>query len=266
MSRRILRCFLPMLILALIAAFPAAPAVRSKSRTSAPAPAIDPRADQMLRQMSDYLRGLNMLTVHADTTLQMLTPSGMILNADRELDVYVQRPDHLRVNSYVPDHDRQIFYDGQSITIFSPVQNFYAVLPAPPTIQQTIDAARKRGVDLPLGDLLYDNPYNSVIKRALHGYYIGLSLVSGVKCHQLAFRGKDMDWQIWIEDSATPLPRRVVITDRLVKPWLSYMATLTKWDVSPTFGPDTFTFVPPPGATKIPFEPAMVPGVQKKHK
>ncbi len=251
MSRRLLFCFLLVALLTL-----AAMSVLSAAKSKSGAPAIDPRATQIVRQMTDYLGGLNEFTLHAATTLELVTNSDMVLDSDRELDVYVQRPDHLRVDSHVPDHDRQIFYDGKNITIFTPKLNFYAVVPAPATIAQTIQAIRAKGINLPLGDLLSSDPYSAITSRARHGYYIGESLVGGVLCKQVAFRGKDMDWQLWIEADSTPLPRRVVIVDRGASGWPRYTATLTDWNTSPTLTQDMFAFTPPAAAQKIPFVPA----------
>jgi hypothetical protein len=254
MNTRTRLCILLLLSLALIAACSAQAA--STKRGCVPGPAIDPRADQMLREMSDYMSGLEQFSVHADTTMEMITPSAMALDANRELDVSVQRPDHIRVDSRVPDHDRQIVYDGQSVTIYSPRHNYYTVIPVTGTIAQTIAALRTKGVEMPLADLLHERPYDVVKKRARHGYYIGESLVDGILCRQLAFRGGDMDWQIWIEKGATPLPRRIVIIDRMLPDAPRHTVTLTKWNVSPAFSADTFTFVPPEGAKKVSFVPS----------
>ena len=43
-------------------------------------------------------------------------------------------------------------------------------------------------------------------------FYVGKSEVRGVKTDHLAFRADEVDWQVWIEDSRTPLPRKLVIT------------------------------------------------------
>ena len=69
--------------------------------------------------------------------MELVTSSDMVLDSDRELDVYVQRPNRLRVDSHVPDHERQVFYNGETITIYSPKTKYYAVVPALPTIAQT---------------------------------------------------------------------------------------------------------------------------------
>jgi hypothetical protein len=99
--------------------------------------------------------------------------------------------------------------------------------------------------------------------RVKHAYYIGQSLVGGVTCNHLAFRGPDMDWQLWIEDGANPVPRRFVIIDRAVPGMPRYVAVLSDWNATPSFDAATFTFEPPAGATKIRFVPAAVKALRR---
>ena len=47
--------------------------------------------------------------------------------------------------------------------------------------------------------------------------FLWLSKVQGQLCHHLAFRQEDIDWQIWIENGPTPLPRKFLITDKKAK-------------------------------------------------
>jgi hypothetical protein len=83
-----------------------------------------------------------------------------------------------------------------------------------------------------------------------------LSTISGVQCHHLAFRAEETDWQIWIENSKTPLPRKFVITSKWTAGAPQFTAVLSDWDVSPQFEEGLFTFVPPAGAEQIGFLPA----------
>ena len=62
-----------------------------------------------------------------------------------------------------------------------------------------------------------------------------------------------MDYELWIQDGAQPLPMRMIITDKSEPGSPMFAATLTDWDLSPAFTGDYFTFVPPEGATKIAF-------------
>jgi hypothetical protein len=82
---------------------------------------------------------------------------------------------------------------------------------------------------------------------------VGPSVVGGVKCTHLAFRGAEVDWQIWIEDGAKPLPRKFILTSKKVTGEPQFIVLIRSWDVGPKFTDKEFTFVPPKGAKKIEF-------------
>lgn len=70
-------------------------------------------------------------------------------------------------------------------------------------------------------------------------------------CDQLAFSGEEVDWQIWIENGATPLPRKLVIHYKMRPGSPQYQARIRTWDLSPMHSAKQFEFVPPAGAERI---------------
>ena len=58
--------------------------------------------------------------------------------------------------------------------------------------------------------------------------------------HHLAFRTAKVDWQIWIEDGRAPLPRKLVITYKLVPGAPVFRLELSDWDVSARLPDATF--------------------------
>ncbi|MCE5200871.1 MAG: DUF2092 domain-containing protein [Armatimonadota bacterium] len=219
---------------------------------TAKAPAIDPQAEQILRQMSDYLSSLQGFSVHVDAVVEGVTPSGQRLDTDRYGDVWMERPNKLLVNMISAHHNVQMYYDGNTFTIFSPRLNYYATWSAPGTIDELVVVARKKyGLVLPGADLLSSDPYSKMIANVKSGTYVGESPVREVMTHQLAFRQPDIDWQIWIAEGDTPLPMRIIITDKRTSGQPQYMASYSDWNTSPVFDPYTFVFMPPAGAQKI---------------
>lgn len=215
-------------------------------------PSIDPRAQQILRQMSDYLSGLQTFSVHVDAVVEGVTKSGERLDADRSADLWLQRPDKLRVNLTSAHHNAQMFYDGNNFTIFTPAKNYYAQWNAPRSIDEVITIARtKYGLALPGADFLMADPYTRLMANAKSGAYLGDVTIGGVMTHHLAFRQPDVDWQIWVQADATPVPRRVVINDKRTTGEPKYMASFRDWNASPVIEPSTFVFTPPAGAAKI---------------
>jgi hypothetical protein len=103
-------------------------------------------------------------------------------------------------------------------------------------------------------------PIQTLIARVRAGTYLGLHQVNGVKCHHLAFRQDVIDWQIWIEDSDHPVPRKVVITYKEQPGHPQFTAILDKWELSASAPDSAFEFSPPAGAKRIDLTPAAPAG------
>jgi hypothetical protein len=215
---------------------------------------IEPEADQILRKMSDYLAKLKQFRVQTENTLEVLLISGQKLQFDNPVDVTIKRPNKLRADRKGDVFNQEFYYDGKTLTLYNPGQNYYATVQAPPTLDETLDFATE-ALDLyaPGGDLIYSNAYDILTEDVISGAYIGVSVVSGVKCHHLAFRGNEVDWQIWIEDGDKPLPKKFVITTKLMTGAPQFTVSIKSWNLSPKLKEDMFTFVPPKDAQRIDF-------------
>jgi hypothetical protein len=216
--------------------------------------AIDPKADQLLRKMSDYLGGLKQFSVQTENTLEVVLRSGEKIQFDNPAELLVQRPNKLRAGRKGDIVDQEFYYDGKTLTLYQKDLNYYATVEAPPTIDETIDFARQSlDVYAPGGDLIYKNAYGILTEDVLSGFYVGMSVVEGVKCHHLAFRGNEVDWQIWIEDNDKPLPKKFLVTSKWVTGAPQFTVVIKNWNLSPKLTDNMFTFVPPKGAQKIDF-------------
>lgn len=222
--------------------------------TTAPtaAPNTGPMAKEILKQMSDYLSSLESFSVHVDSVVEGITPSGERLDTDRSVDIVVERPNKVRAHLVSAARDVWMYYDGTTFSIYTPRQNYYATWTAPGDMEDFVATARtKYGLVLPGGDFLARDPYSRLIQHVKSGQYIGETLIRGTMTHHLAFRQPDIDWQIWVEQGNTPLPRRIVITDKRVDGEPQYMASYSDWDLSPAIDSGTFVFTPPAGANRI---------------
>ncbi len=260
MTRRRLVAAAALLVLALaVPGFAAARRPKSKAACpplkagpTAAAPVIEPKAQELLQKMSDFLTSQNCFSLRAESTREVVYPSGLIVDADRGANLCVQRPDHLKADIVSGANHVQIFYDGRNFTLYTPAQNLYGQVEAPTTLDAAIRAAEERyGLSFPGADFLLDRSYPALIANVQQGVYVGEAMVDGIRTDQLAFREKDMDWQVWIQQGDQPLPIRLAITDRAVTGAPRTMVTLTNWNLCPQFAADTFTFTPPEGAKRI---------------
>jgi hypothetical protein len=124
----------------------------------------------------------------------------------------------------------------------------------PNTLEGMLDFARtKLDVVAPAGDLIYKNAYEILMADVTDGMVVGKAVIEGVRCDHLAFRAPHVDWQIWIQEGAQPLPRRLVISTRDVTNVPQFAVTITQWNLKPSFGANTFAFTPPAGVKRIDF-------------
>ncbi len=75
--------------------------------------------------------------------------------------------------------------------------------------------------------------------------------VLGVPCEHLAFTQTNIDWQIWIEDGAKPVPRKFLITYKDEPGSPQFTALFSNWDFETKLPDFVFKFEPPAGASKI---------------
>jgi hypothetical protein len=215
---------------------------------------IDPQAEKILRRMSDYLASRQEFSLKAESTLEAVLTSGQKIQFDSPATLEVSRPNKLRGHRKGDIVNQEFFYDGKTLTLFSPRENVYATTAAPPTIDETLDFAREKlDIIAPASELLYKNAAEKMLKESSSGFVVGPSVVGSVKCTHLAFRGSEVDWQIWIEDGDKPLPRKFILTSKKVAGEPEFTVLIRSWDLTPKLTEREFTFVPPKGAKKIEF-------------
>jgi hypothetical protein len=80
---------------------------------------------------------------------------------------------------------------------------------------------------------------------------LGSGVIGGVECDHLAFRTKDVDWQIWIAQGARPYPCRYVITSKLVANGPQYSIQIRDWKAGNEVASDDFSFKNATNAKKM---------------
>jgi hypothetical protein len=215
---------------------------------------IDPQAEKLLRRMSDYLAGRQQFSLKAESTLEAVLTSGQKLQYDSPATLVVSRPNKLRAHRKGDIANQEFFYDGKTLTLYNLKENLYATTAAPATLDEMFDFAREKlDVIAPGTDLFYKDAAEKMLKASSSGSVVGPSVVAGTKTTHLAFRGADVDWQVWIEDGDKPLPRKFILTSKQIKGEPEFTMVIRSWDLAPKVTDKEFAFVPPKGAKKIEF-------------
>ena len=209
-----------------------------------------------MKASTDYLASQKQFKAETRNTLEVVLTSGQKIELNHSARVSVQRPDKLRAERTGDLVDQVFVYDGKSLTLHNPRDQAYAQVAAPDTLEAMLEFAyTKLDIVAPAGDLLSKNAFNLLMDGVTDGFLVGKAMIEGVRCDHLAFRAPHVDLQVWIEEGAQPLPRKLIITTRDLTNAPQFAVTLTKWELEPVFDAQTFSFVPPAGVTKVDFLP-----------
>ncbi len=80
---------------------------------------------------------------------------------------------------------------------------------------------------------------------------LGSGVIGGTECDHLAFRNKDVDWQIWIAQGDQPYPCRYVITSKQVADGPQYTVQVSNWKAGKEAAANDFGFKAPADAKKV---------------
>ncbi|HEX5006726.1 MAG TPA: DUF2092 domain-containing protein [Hyphomonadaceae bacterium] len=212
---------------------------------------LDPIALEALQKMVAHLGTLKNFEVTTRTTVDQIIPNGQKIQMDGGATYKVQRPNGFFIETRSDRRVRQFYYDGKTFTMFSPRMGFYAQVPAPGTISEVLQKLEDNyDVTVPLNDLFRWGSQPEDVKAIKSGMRVGYAKIGAFDCDQYAFRQADVDWQIWIERGAKPLPRKVVITTLEDAAQPQYVVYLD-WNEVAAFDTAAFNFVPPKDASKI---------------
>jgi hypothetical protein len=226
------------------------------AQESLPPSSVDPAATKVLKRMSDFMNSLKSFSARAESSIDSFRDDGQKIKLHRGIDIHARRPDRLRADVDGDFLDQQLFYDGKTITLYEKDKRYFGTIPATGDMGEAFEAAESTfGLVAPAADLIFKDSYGTLMTGVTQGIVIGESTIDQRSCLHLAFRGKETDWEIWVEDSDTPLPRQFIITSKWVAGAPQFSARFTRWDIPAQHKDEVFNFVKQAGDSKIDFLP-----------
>jgi hypothetical protein len=155
----------------------------------------------------------------------------------------MSRPDKIRVTRSGGFADVELTFDGKTLTLLSKDTNLYTQVEVPGTIDHLIDELRtKYHRPVPGADLLLTNVYDELMRDVVDVKDLGSGVIGGIECDHLAFRTKEVDWQIWIAQGEHPYPCRYVITSNQVDQAPQYSVQISDWKTGTEVAAEDFGF------------------------
>jgi hypothetical protein len=210
----------------------------------------DPDAIKALEGMSNYLKTLKAIQVHVVTSRDEVLEDGQNVTFSGTVDMIAERPNRLRAEVINDKQHRMYFGDGKTFSVWARPVNYYASIPAPPTLRELADKLSDQyNLELPVADLFHwgDGRSTAGIVGAIA---VGPAQIDGTTCEHYAFRQEGADWQVWIQRGDYPLPRKLVITTT-TDPARPRFTSVITWNLAPSYNDAAFTFDPPKDAKRI---------------
>ena len=245
------RNLLAFAVLAASLTVPARAQTPASAASQPTASAVDPASVQALKDMGAYVQTLKRFEVSTELTGERVLRDGQKLQHSARADLQVARPEKLRARISSARTERELVYDGKTVTLYTPVQKYYSTVELAGTVGNLIEVLEEKyDVDLPMADLFRWGTPAAPLDKIESALNAGQDFIGKDVCDHYAFRQGRIDWQIWITAGEKRLPRKVVITNRgdEARP---QSVSLISWNLKPTFDDSTFKFTPPNGAKKI---------------
>lgn len=209
-------------------------------------------AKRLLKAMSDYIGGQQAIFFEYDATLEIITTDGQRLGLASSGTVNLKRPDKFHIARIGGFVDVEMSFDAKTMTLLGKNQNLYTQIDVPGTIDHLVDELeRTYDLEFPGGDLLLKNSYDELMHGVVDIKDLGSGVIGGVECDHLAFRTKEVDWEIWIAQGEHPYPYRYVITSKNISGGPQYSIQTRHWKTGSEVPITDFSFKNPTKAEKV---------------
>jgi hypothetical protein len=208
--------------------------------------------NKLLKAMSDYMAAQTAISFDFDTNFEVVTKDGQKILLASSGATNLHRPDKIRLTRVGGFANAEIIFDGKTLTVVGKNANVYAQVEIPGTLDHLVDELRDTyHRPVPGADLLLSDVYGQLIPEVTDAKDLGSGVIGGKECDHLAFRTKDVDWQIWIAQGLQPYPCRYVITTKGVDQAPQYSVQIRDWKTGNEVKPDDFAFTNSTNAKKI---------------
>ncbi len=230
-------------LLALAAAVPLRLAAQPAAQPTQDQPPIEQKATDILKASCDTLANAKAMSFSALSTYEKPARNGQPLYYAVLNQVTMQRPDKLRVvtpGDGVPD---EFYYDGKTMMAYVPSEDLVAVADAPPTIDQTVDAAwEKAAIYFPFADVIASKPCAVFEEHGINSaFYVGQSkVVAGTTTDMVAVTADNIQAELWI-GTADHLPRVVRVVYPHEPAHALYQTEYSNWRLPDSVDAATFS-------------------------
>jgi hypothetical protein len=212
-------------------------------------------AKSLLKAMSDYMASQNSISFDYDADYEVVTRDNQRIALASSGTVAMARPDKIRTTRVGGFANVESVFDGKTLSIMGKNANVFTQIDIPGTIDHLVDELKdKYQRPLPAADLLLSNAYDQLMPEVIDSKDLGSGVIGDTECDHLAFRNREVDWQIWIAQGDRPYPCQFIITSNDVAGGPQYRIQVRNWKAGGEVASGDFSFKAPADAKKVDLE------------
>lgn len=221
-------------------------------------------AASLLTDMAKKLSSTNAFSVTMQIRYEALQESGQLIEFSEHRDMILRRPEELRVDVRQSDGDEGgLVINSKTITQFNLSEGVYSQFDRSDGVDGSIRYAVSRlGIRLPLARLLVADLPQALAKKVKSVAFVETLRLGDAPLEHIIAVGPEIDAQFWIREDK--LPARIVLTYKNAPGQPRFSADFIDWDLAPEPGPNTFQYLAPPDAEKIPVLVRNLPSAEGK--
>ena len=178
---------------------------------------------------------------------------GLKIRTLREGSVILSRSQGFKFSRSGALVSQQVAYDGKNVYGIGDKSKVFVSVPISGTNDEVMDVlTEEAGAYLPGRDLFYEDVAEELLAEVQESHYLGIAPVAGAACHYVIFRGLDVDWHLWINESHM-LPSKYLITSKWMAAAPEFEMTFSNWNLNPSINDQTFVLSAPEGYTQAKF-------------
>lgn len=174
-----------------------------------------PAAIEALQRMGAELASRRALAFDANLVTEVVLANGQKVLISGESKIEFRRPDKLRLELVTDSFKRNLFHDGEKLTLVVPEKGYAGELEMKTDTHTAMAVmAREYGLEFPLMDLLIWGTDDADGHRIEEAFLIGNTEIDGKEVQHWAIRGPHLDWEIWLSEGEHALPLRISTVNR----------------------------------------------------
>ena len=207
--------------------------------------------------MSDTLAQAKAFSFDTSEQLEVIAPGGEKRVVHFTRKTTVRRPNALYFELHGKDDapiEIDAYYDGRTVSLSEKANGRWTQTAVPGNLDEMLDDVAKRfGLPIPIGDVVYSSPYDALIGSSTKGGLVGQETIDGVLCHKFDYADDLLQVRLWLPTAGQPLPRRIELVYKKAPSPLTTQLNFTNWNFDVPVTDSTFAFQPPTGKAAVAF-------------